>query len=77
MQNGSLAIAVGTIALLTGCSTSFLGGAATGAAGSGAVYEYSNKRQIEDLEREYERGRIDEDEYERRRREIEERSLLY
>jgi hypothetical protein len=64
------------VAGLAGCN-SFVGGAATGAAGAGAIYEYSNKEQLEDLEDDYDDGRIDRREYERRRDEIQDRSVIY
>jgi len=58
--------------LSSGCL--FLAGAG---AGGGAGYEYSNKRELEALERDYEAGRISKDQYLRRKEEIEERSLVY
>lgn len=57
-----------------GCSTREV---ATGAAAGGAAYEYSNKRAMDALEDDYSAGRISEDEYERRKKEIEERSIVY
>ncbi|MFW6244104.1 MAG: hypothetical protein ACOC15_03090 [Desulfovibrionales bacterium] len=51
----------------SGCSKWFWGGAATGAAGAGAAYEYQNKRQMDQLEEDYEQGRIDREEYDRRK----------
>lgn len=59
---------------LSGCSTREM---ATGAAAGGAAYEYSNKRAMDELQQEYDAGRINRDEYERRKKEIEERSLVY
>ena len=44
---------------------------------AGGAYEYSNKQALEDLEDDYEDGRISKEEYERRRKEIEDRSLVY
>jgi hypothetical protein len=62
---------------LAGCSRdAMLGGAAVGAAAGGA-YEYNNKKSLEDLRDDYEDGKIDKDEYQRRKREIEDRSLVY
>ena len=60
-----------------GCSREVVGGTALGAGAAGAVYEYSNKEQLEDLERDYESGQISRDEYLRRKQEIEGRSLVY
>jgi hypothetical protein len=62
---------------LAGCSGWFWGGAAAGAAGAGAYYEHENKQALDELEREYERGEIDKDEYFRRKKEIQERSVVY
>ena len=62
---------------LAGCSKEFVGGAAAGGAVAGGAYEYSNKRQLDDLEEDFEEGKISEEEYKRRKREIEKRSLVY
>ena len=62
------------LAMLTACSTREV---VTGAAAGGAAYEYSNKRAMDDLQAEYDAGRIDRAEYERRKQQIESRSLLY
>jgi hypothetical protein len=66
-------LAAGAVAQ-TGCSTR---GVVAGAAVGGAAYEYSNKRAMDALEADYAAGRITQDEYERRKDEIEGRSLLY
>ena len=62
---------------LSGCSKSFWGGAAVGAAGAGAAYEYNKKQQMDRLGEDYEQGRIDREEYLDRKREIEEGSIIY
>jgi uncharacterized membrane protein len=59
-----------------GC-TRFLGGAAVGAAGAGAAYEYQNHRQMERLEEDFKAGRISKEEYLRRKEEISKGSLIY
>lgn len=59
---------------LSACSTREV---ITGAGVGGAAYEYSNKRAMDDLKEDYEKGRITGEEYERRKKEIEERSLVY
>lgn len=59
---------------LTACSTREV---LTGAAAGGAAYEYSNKRAMDELREEFQAGRITEEEYERRKKEIEGRSLVY
>ena len=68
-----IALALG-VAATTGCSTREV---AAGAAVGGAAYEYSNKRAMDELERDYQAGRIKRDEYERRKKEIEKRSVVY
>lgn len=50
---------------------------ATGAVVGGAGYEYSNKRAMDELKADLEAGRITQEEYDRRKKEIEERSLVY
>lgn len=67
---GVLAVGIGVSA----CSTREI---ATGAAVGGAAYEYSNKRAMDQLEEDYKAGRIDREEYERRKSEVEGRSLVY
>jgi hypothetical protein len=69
--------ALGLALALTGCSGWFWGGAAAGAAGAGAYYEHENKEALDDLERQYERGEISKDEYFRRKKEIQDRSIVY
>lgn len=61
-------------AVVSGCSTREV---AAGAAVGGAAYEYSNKRAMDELERDYQAGRIKRGEYERRKKEIEKRSVVY
>ena len=72
-----LAIAILPLLFTIGCSREVVGGAALGAGAAGAVYEYSNKEQLEDLARQYETGQISREEYLRRKQEIEGRSLVY
>lgn len=66
--------AVLLLAGVGGCSTREM---ATGAAVGGAAYEYSNKRAMDELKQDYESGRITREEYERRKNEIEGRSIVY
>jgi len=70
----SLAL-VGALAPLVGCA--FLGGAAAGAAGTSAAYEYQQKQALDELDRELERGKISSDEYRRRKKELQDRSIVY
>lgn len=50
---------------------------AVGAAGAGTAYEYSNKKQMDELEEDYKAGNIDQEEYESRKQQIEEGSIIY
>ena len=59
-----------------GCSSK-TGNVAVGAGAAGAAYEYSNKRQIDNLDRDLKEGKISKEEYDRRRKEIEGRSAVY
>ncbi|NNK93684.1 MAG: hypothetical protein HKP41_04960 [Desulfobacterales bacterium] len=65
------------ILLAIGCSRGAIGGAAVGAGAAGAAYEYQNKMAFEDLEDDWKAGQISKDEYLRRKKEIEKRSLVY
>ncbi len=65
------------LVLSAGCSRDFVGGAAVGAGATGATYEYQNKSALKDLERDFERGAVTKDEYLRRKKEIQDRSLIY
>jgi hypothetical protein len=53
----------------------FLGGAAVGAAGTGAAYEYSAHEQMEKLEADYKAERISGREYAERKKQIEAGSI--
>ena len=60
-----------------GCSGRFWGGAATGVVGTGAAYEIQNKRQMDELEKEYKAGQISQEEYEARKKQIGKGSIFY
>lgn len=60
-----------------GCSRQAVVGATAAGAVAGGAYEYSNKKALEDLREDYEDGKISKDEYQRRKREIEKRSVVY
>ncbi len=68
-----LALGLGAI----GCSRGFVGGAAVGAAGTGAAYEYQKHKQMKRLEDDFESGRISKDEYLKRKKQISQGSLIY
>jgi hypothetical protein len=61
----------------SGCSREFIGGAAVGAGGAGAAYEYQNKQALDELEDDFKSGKVTKEEYLRRKKEIEEKSLVY
>ena len=50
---------------------------ATGAVVGGAGYEYSNKRAMDEINADLKAGRITQEEYDRRKKEIESRSIVY
>ncbi len=62
---------------LSGCGRGTVGGAAIGAGAAGAAYEYQNKKALQDLEDDFRAGRISREEYERRKDEIQKRSIVY
>lgn len=62
-------------ALTAGCSSK-AGNVAIGAGAAGAAYEYQNKQAMEGLDRERQAGKISQEEYDRRKREIEKRSVI-
>jgi hypothetical protein len=59
----------------SGCA--FLGGAALGAAGTGAAYEVNARNQMNKLEEDYKAERISRKEYETRKSQIEKGSIIY
>ncbi len=71
-----VAALAGTV-MVTGCSSKFWGGAAVGAAGAGAAYEYQNREALKQLDEDRAAGRISQDEYDRRKAEIEKHSVVY
>lgn len=70
---GLLAAALGSSA----CSGAFWGGTAAGALATGAGYELQSRRQMDRLEDDLRSGRIDRNEYEDRKRQIERGSIIY
>lgn len=75
MQTG-IVIAMATMLVLgtVGCSSK-AGNIAIGAGAAGTAYEYQNKRAMDELNQEYQAGKISKEEYERRKLEIEKRSI--
>ncbi len=67
--------------LTAGCSTDFWGGGAAGAGagvvGTGAAYELKARQQLQQLESDYKDGRINKQEYDIRKDQIQKGSLVY
>ncbi|HZD40745.1 MAG TPA: hypothetical protein VE131_08500 [Terriglobales bacterium] len=76
MKTIFLGLLVMGLTSLWGCSPQFWGGAAAGALGTGAGYEYNAHRQSEKLEDDYKSGRIGREEYLDRKRQIEKGSII-
>lgn len=77
MRSLLAAVPAGLLALGVGaCSSDTVGGAAVGAVGAGAAYEYQMNEQLKELDKQRERGEISDAEYERRKKDIEDRSLI-
>lgn len=62
---------------LSACSGAFWGGAGGGTAATGAGYEYNAKRQMDQLKKDLDAGRINQAEYDIRRDQIKQMSLAY
>jgi osmotically-inducible protein OsmY len=77
MKNAIYALLITGALVQAGCSKEFWGGAAVGALGAGGGYEYGNKRQMDRLEDDYRAGRIDREEYQDRKKQVERGSLIY
>ncbi len=60
-----------------GCSNRAAVGTAVGAGVAGIGYEAYNKKRIEDNEEDFREGRITREQYEKRKHEIEDRSVVY
>jgi hypothetical protein len=60
-----------------GCSPAFWGGAAAGVLGTGAGYEINANRQMDKLEDDYRSGKINREEYQDRKNQIEKGSVIY
>jgi len=72
----SMILALALVGLMCGCG-SFWGGAAGGAVGTGAGYELNARQQMKKLDEDLKAGRIDQEEYEIRKNQIERGSLVY
>lgn len=77
MPKSFVSLGVSVLALaVVGCSSK-AGNVAVGAGAAGAAYEYSNKRSVDQLEQDVKDGKISREEYDRRRKDIEDKSLVY
>ncbi len=65
------------VAVVTQSGCAFLGGAATGALLTGAGYEVQSKRQMDKLDDDFRNERISRREYEQRKQQIENGSIVY
>lgn len=72
-----LSVLIASLAVGVSACSSKAGNVALGAGAAGAAYEYSNREQIQQLDKDLQEGRISQDEYNRRRAEIEKRSIAY
>ena len=59
------------------CSNRAAVGTAAGVGAAGVSYEAYNKKRLNDNEERFEKGEISREEYERRKDEIEDRSVVY
>ena len=69
--------AIFIVTTMQGCSKEIIGGAAVGAAGVGAAYEYQNKKQMDRLEEDFKAGNITKEEYLKRKEDIKSGSIIY
>lgn len=76
MNKATLLMAILAAGVVVGCSSK-AGNVAVGAGAAGAAYEYSNKRAIDKLDQDAKEGKISREEYDRRRKEVEEKSVVY
>jgi hypothetical protein len=74
--SGALTAVLLAALTLPACSPAFLAGAGIGVLGTGAKYEYDKKREMDKIDRAFERGEISKDEYLRRKKEIEKGSVV-
>jgi len=61
---------------LMGCSSSFWGGTGAGVLGAGAGYEIQAERQMRQIDEDLKNGKINQNEYDIRKNQIQKGSLL-
>lgn len=76
IKSSVMSIILALMISIVGCASK-AGNVALGAGAAGGAYEYSNKRQIDNLDKDLKEGKISQAEYDRRRKEIEKRSVVY
>lgn len=77
MKKFALASLLVLFPVLAGCSGAFWGGTAAGAGSAGAAYEIRSKQQLDQINKEYESGKMDQKEYEIRKDQIRRGSVIY
>lgn len=78
MDRRLAAVTLPLACMIVAACASKAGNLAVGAGvGAGAAYEYQNKRELDQLKQDYEAGKINKQEYDQRRKEIENRSIVY
>ncbi|BAU50009.1 hypothetical protein SVA_3473 [Sulfurifustis variabilis] len=79
MMRTGMVMATGAamVLALAGCSSKTGTAAAVGVGAAGAAYEYSNKRAMDELKEQRDSGQISQEEFNRRKQEIEGRSAVY
>ncbi len=70
-----IGVAIAALMGVAGCSSK-AGNVAVGAGAAGAAYEYSNKKQLDQLDEDLKAGKISQDEHDRRAKEIRDRSVV-
>lgn len=71
VANAALVMSFLSLLFVSGCWL------VVGAAGTGAAYEYKTKQQLDKLDQDYAQGNITKEEYEARKKEIEDGSIIY
>lgn len=66
-----MVLTVLTVGTASGCAL------LVGAGAAGGAYEYQNKRQLDRLEQEFSEGKINREEYLKRKKQIDEGSVIY
>ncbi|MGE5307814.1 MAG: hypothetical protein ACM3OC_01860 [Deltaproteobacteria bacterium] len=76
MRSQNMILMFAAAVMTAGCSGQFWGGAATGALGAGAAYEATGQQQLRELNKEKDEGKITQQEYDLRKKQIEQGHLI-